>query len=394
VKAVLLLEDGRAFPGLSAGALSTAFGEVVFNTAMSGYQETLTDPSYRGQIVVMTASHVGNYGLNAEDAESDRLQVSGFAARSFPPEFSSHRGEQAVGEALLASGIPGIDGIDARALVRHLRSRGAMRGAISTDLAEDLPALLAEIRRQPEMTGAALALEVGTREPYRFGGEPAGGPGAGPGLPPRPRIAALDYGIKRNILRKLDARGLDVTVFPAKAVAADLLAAAAPYDGFFLSNGPGDPAALPGCVETIRALLETGKPLFGICLGHQLLGLALGAKTFKLKFGHRGVNHPVKELATGEVSITSQNHGFAVDAATLPAGLEMTHVNLNDGTCEGFRMTGRPVYAVQYHPESAPGPHDSDSLFADFARALGVPGGPGGPGIPVSAGSSAPPRRA
>jgi carbamoyl-phosphate synthase small subunit len=358
--AVLVLEDGRTFEGEGFGAAGTAFGEVVFNTAMAGYEETLTDPSYRGQIVVMTTSHVGNTGITGEDAESDRIQVAGFAARHFPGRFSNPRGKKGLGETLREAGTVAIHGLDTRALVRHLRSLGAMRGAVSTRLVDEAgrARLLAEVLEQPPMTGAALALEVGTRVPAAWGSH----------APGRPRVAALDYGIKRNILRKLAARGLDVTVFPATTPAADLLG----FDGYFLSNGPGDPAALPSCVEAIRALVDTGKPVFGICLGHQLLGLALGARTFKLKFGHRGVNHPVKDLATGEISITSQNHGFAVDPESLPAGLELTHVNLNDGTCEGFRLSGRPVSAVQYHPESAPGPHDSDPLFAGFARDLGA----------------------
>lgn len=353
--AVLMLEDGRVFTGFAHGAPGTAFGEVVFNTAMAGYQETLTDPSYRGQIVVMTASHVGNYGLNDEDGESDRIQVAAFCARHFPARFSNQRGRRTIHAALHAAGIPGIDGIDTRALVRHLRSLGAMRGVVTTELlSEDgKEELRGRILEQPEMTGAALALAAGTSRSYDFG--PSGAP----------RIAAIDYGIKKNIVRRLSAHGLSGTVFPA-AVSADQLKAGG-FSGYFLSNGPGDPAALPQCVAVIQELLETGKPIFGICLGHQLLGLALGARTFKLKFGHRGVNHPVRDLVTGTVAITSQNHGFAVDPATLPPAARMTHLNLNDETCEGFRLDGRPVFAVQYHPESAPGPHDSDALFAEFA---------------------------
>lgn len=364
-RALLLLEDGRAFPCESFGAEGTSFGEVVFNTAMAGYQETLTDPSYLGQIVVMTASHVGNYGLNPLDRESDRIQVAGFAARHFVERPSSHRAEQGLREGLREAGVVAVHGLDTRALVRHIRSLGAMRGAVTSDPAlVDAPdQLLAQVLEQPSMTGAPLGLKAGTRSVYGFG------QGAAPG---RPRVAALDYGIKRNILRRLDAHGLDVTVFPASTPASELLAPAAGFAGFFLSNGPGDPAALPGCVETIRALVDAGRPVFGICLGHQLLGLALGATTFKLKFGHRGVNQPVRDLRNGTVAITSQNHGFAVDVDSIPAGLELTHVNLNDGTCEGFRLAGRPVFAVQYHPESAPGPHDSDALFAEFAGHVGA----------------------
>jgi carbamoyl-phosphate synthase small subunit len=353
-----MLEDGRVFTGLAHGAPGTAFGEVVFNTAMSGYQETLTDPSYRGQIVAMTASHIGNYGLNDQDGESDRIQVAGFVARHFPARYSNQRGQRTVHAALHAAGIPGIDGIDTRALVRHLRSLGAMRGAVSTELVAeaDREELLSKILSQPTMTGAALALDAGTTKPYPFG------------VDGTPRIAAIDYGIKQNILRRLAAHGLAGTVFPATVSAKELTEGG--FEGFFLSNGPGDPAALPQCVSVIQSLLETGKPVFGICLGHQLLGLAIGAKTFKLKFGHRGVNHPVRDMTTGTVAITSQNHGFAVDPSTLPSGAEMTHLNLNDETCEGFRLTGRPVFAVQYHPESAPGPHDSDALFVEFAEAV------------------------
>jgi carbamoyl-phosphate synthase small subunit len=358
--AVLVLEDGRVFEGRASGAEGTTFGEVVFNTGMSGYEETLTDPSYRGQIVVMTASHVGNYGVTDDDAESSRIQVAGFAARHFPRTFSNPRGRRALPDALRDAGIVAIDELDTRALVRHLRSRGAMRGAISSETRteEDRKLLLSRVLDQPQMAGAALALTAGSATAYHFGA-----------VRPRvTRIAALDIGIKRNILKMLTARGLDATVVPAGISARELLAGG--YDGFFLSNGPGDPEALPTAVETVKALVDSGKPVFGICLGHQLLGLALGAKTFKLKFGHRGANHPVKCLVDGSVAITSQNHGFSVDAATLPREAELTHVNLNDGTCEGFRVKDRPVFAVQYHPESAPGPHDSDALFDQYAEML------------------------
>lgn len=361
--AALVLEDGRRFFGRNVGAEGTTFGEVVFNTGMAGYQETLTDPSYRGQIVVMTASHIGNYGLNDEDVESDGIQVSGFAARHFPDRFSSWRGKRTIAEGLAAAKIVGIDGLDTRALVRHLRTRGVMRGAISTEATSDATAdaLVEEIRRQPTMAGAALALTVGTKARYEWtAGLPAGGA--------RKRIAAIDYGVKRNILRMLAERGLQPSVFPATAKGEELLSGG--FDGFFLSNGPGDPEALPTCVETVKTLVASGKPVFGICLGHQLLGLALGGSTFKLKFGHRGANHPVKNLLDGTVAITSQNHGFAVATDSLPSHVTPTHVNLNDGTCEGFRVKDAPVFAVQYHPESAPGPHDSAVLFDDFARLL------------------------
>ena len=268
-----------------------------------------------------------------------------------------------MAESLGGAGIVGLDGLDTRALVRHLRTRGVMRGAISTERATEAAAdgLVEEVLKQPTMTGAALALSVGTRTRYEWrDGLPATGDVK--------RIAAIDYGIKRNILRMLARRGIAPTVFPAAAMADELLSGS--FDGFFLSNGPGDPDALPTCVATVKKLVESGKPVFGICLGHQLLGLALGGTTYKLKFGHRGANHPVKCLVDGTVAITSQNHGFAVAADSLPAHVVETHVNLNDGTCEGFHMKGAPVFAVQYHPESSPGPHDSDALFDEFARLL------------------------
>jgi carbamoyl-phosphate synthase small subunit len=342
------------------GAGGTSFGEVVFNTGMAGYQETLTDPSYRGQIVVMTAAHVGNYGLNEEDVESDRIQVAGFVARHFPDRFSNARGKESVAEALANAGVPGLDGLDTRALVMHIRSAGAMRGAVSSEVASDADAaaLLEKVLAQPQMAGAALALTVSTASPYDFP--------VPPGTAVKGRVAAIDYGIKTNILRMLAARGLAPTVFPATTPARDILAQG--FDGVFLSNGPGDPDALPGPVENVREFVASGRPVFGICLGQQLLGLAVGGTTYKLKFGHRGANHPVKNLRTGHVAITSQNHGFSVAADSLPKSAELTHVNLNDGTCEGFRLTDAPVFAVQYHPESAPGPHDSDALFDEYVR--------------------------
>ncbi|HTS01150.1 MAG TPA: glutamine-hydrolyzing carbamoyl-phosphate synthase small subunit [Thermoanaerobaculia bacterium] len=357
-RAILLLEDGRRWEGRAVGARGTAFGEVVFNTGMAGYQETLTDPSYNGQIVVMTASHIGNYGLNDEDVESGKIQVAGFAARLFSDRFSNARGKESVADALSRASVPGIDGLDTRALVRHLRSAGAMRGALSSEVASDADeaALLERVRTQPGMAGAALALSVSTPRAYGFP--------LPPGVAAKGRVAAIDYGIKTNILRMLAARGLAPTVFPATTPAAEVLAQG--FDGIFLSNGPGDPDALPGPVANVKAFVESGRPVFGICLGQQLLGLAVGGTTYKLKFGHRGANHPVRNVQTGHVAITSQNHGFSVAADSLPKNAELTHVNLNDGTCEGFRLTDRPVFAVQYHPESSPGPHDSDALFDEF----------------------------
>ena len=357
-RAILLLEDGRSWRGRTVGAGGTAFGEVVFNTGMAGYQETLTDPSYNGQIVVMTASHIGNYGLNEEDVESGKIQVAGFAARHFPDRFSNARGKESVAEALAKAGVPGLDELDTRAVVRHLRSAGAMRGAISSEAATDadVAGLLEKIKAQPAMAGAALALDVSTRHAYAFP--------MPPGVATRGRVAAIDYGIKTNILRMLAARGLEPTVFPATTPAREILAQG--FDGIFLSNGPGDPDALPGPVANVKEFVASGCPVFGICLGQQLLGLAVGGTTYKLKFGHRGANHPVKNLRTGHVAITSQNHGFSVAADSLPKNAELTHVNLNDGTVEGFRLTDKPVFAVQYHPESAPGPHDSDALFDEF----------------------------
>ena len=347
---VLLLEDGRRFVGEAFGAVGTRVGEIVFNTAMSGYQEVLTDPSYCEQIVVMTTSHVGNYGVNEADAESRRVWVSGFVARSFSRMTSSHRATGGLGEYLAGATVPGVQGIDTRALVRHIRSQGAMRAAISTDGTDD-NALRARVREWPGMSGRALAAEVTCDQPYVF----AAGTGG-------PRISVLDAGCKANLLRLFASQGCAVRVFPANTPAEVY---AADCDAVFLSNGPGDPAALPGMIAELGKVL--GKvPLLGVCLGHQLLGLALGADTFKLRFGHRGGNHPVRDIETGRVEITSQNHGFCVDpVGVLRAGGRLTHTNLNDGTLEGFVHEDLRVIAVQFHPEAAPGPHDSRHLLLD-----------------------------
>ncbi len=371
-EALLVLEDGTAFRGRSFGARGTAPGEAVFNTSMSGYQEVLTDPSYHGQIVTMTYPHIGNYGVNPEDAESGRVQVAGFVVREAVRDHSNWRARGSLHDYLAEANIVGIDDVDTRRLTRHIRSLGAMRGAISTEIL-DPEALKAEVLRSPEMTGLNLVDSVTTEQPYDASEVI--------GTAPTPResgrvfkVAAYDYGIKLNILRLLAAHGCDVTVFPASHSAGDIVSQG--FDGVFLSNGPGDPAAVRVAIENAQAVLRTKTPLFGICLGHQILGLALGGKTFKLKFGHRGINQPVKRHATATVEITSHNHGFAVDPASFESDNgalstdfgrgEVSHTNLNDDTCEGLRCLDVPAFSVQYHPEAAPGPHDARYLFDEF----------------------------
>jgi carbamoyl-phosphate synthase small subunit len=371
MKAVLALENGQWFEGVSVGAPGETVGEVVFNTSLTGYQEVLTDPSYAGQIVMMTAPQIGNYGVTAEDAESRGVQVAGFIVRESSPVASNFRAEGTLRDYLVQNRVVAIADIDTRAMTRLLRSAGVMRGVIGTGPV-DPRALVDLAKASPEMVGRDLVRDVTCDEPFDY--EPVPGiadhsgatyivePGRRAGR--RLRVAAYDLGMKWNILARLAAHDCGVRVYPATTPAETLLATRP--DGIFFSNGPGDPAALDYVVRNAEVVVHSGLPVFGICLGHQVLGLAMGGRTYKLKFGHRGTNHPVKHLATGQVEITSQNHGFAVDAGSLPAHLEVTHLNLYDGTVEGLRHREAPVFCVQYHPEAAPGPHDADYLFRLF----------------------------
>jgi carbamoyl-phosphate synthase small subunit len=374
MNAVLALEDGTWYEGVAAGAHGETHGEVVFNTSMTGYQEVLTDPSYAGQIVTMTAPQIGNYGVAGADEESGGPKVAGFVMRDPSPVASNWRAQGTLREYLVAHNVVAIGDIDTRALTRTLRSAGVMRGVIATGAVDPL-ALVERARGIPRMEGSDLVKEVTCQVPYDFSPSlsdiVAQTTFAAPPLrqASRPlRVAAYDYGIKLNILRRLAAHGCEVRVFPASTPASAVLAWEP--DGIFLSNGPGDPAAVTYAIRNIKTLVEGEKPMFGICLGHQLLGLALGADTYKLKFGHRGANHPVKQLETGAVEITSQNHGFAVDPKTMPDTARVTHLNLYDGTIEGLRHVDKPIYSVQYHPEASPGPHDADYLFKQFIEEM------------------------
>jgi carbamoyl-phosphate synthase small subunit len=376
MNATLALEDGSWYRGVAAGASGETSGEVVFNTSMTGYQEVLTDPSYAGQIVTMTAPQIGNYGVALGDAESQVPRVAGFIMREASPLASNYRADGTLRDYLTRHGIVAIADIDTRALTRVLRSAGVMRGVIATGQVD--PAQLVEKARAiPQMEGADLVKDVTCDAPFWWRDRaPQAGDrdhaefGLAPGRQPsrRLKVAAYDFGIKYNILRRLDIYGCDVHVFPASSPASDLLAIEP--DGIFLSNGPGDPAALPYAVSNVKELVDSDVPMFGICLGHQILGLAVGARTYKLKFGHRGANHPVKELESGKIEITSQNHGFAVDPDSLPADTTVTHLNLYDKTVEGFRHTTKPMFSVQYHPEASPGPHDADYLFRQFLESM------------------------
>ena len=365
VRSILALEDGRIFRGEGYGASGECSGEVVFNTSLTGYQEIFTDPSYAGQIVVLTNPQIGNYGTNAADAEAKRPYIEGLVVREFSSVSSNWRSEQVADEYLERYNVPVISEVDTRALVRHLRTHGVMRGVIST-VDTDEASLVAKARAIPKMDGTDLAAVVSTKDRYEWTNPALDALGrAGATVPESDlHVVAYDYGIKSNILHMLGEQGCRVTVVPAKTSAEDTLALAP--DGVFLSNGPGDPEPLTYANQTIREL--AGKtPIFGICLGHQLIGQALGGRTFKLKFGHHGGNHPVKQLSTGRVEITSQNHNYAVDPDSINQNeVELTHINLNDNTLEGLRHRTMPLLSVQYHPEASPGPHDSHYLFQDF----------------------------
>jgi len=347
---LLVLEDGRSFSGKAFGAPGTRTGELVFNTSLMGYQEIMTDPSYAGQIVTLTYPEIGNYGTNNEDLESRRVYARGMVVRHLSRRYSSWRAEKSLHQFLAEQGVIGISDLDTRAIARHIRDKGAMRCAISTEIL-DPSELLKVALASATMEGSDFTQEVSTREKYTMGDGEF-------------HVAVLDFGVKQNILNSLANQNMRLTVYPSTTTAAEIIESKP--DGIFLSNGPGDPAACKEIIAELPRLIQTRLPIFGICLGHQLLSIALGARTYKLKFGHRGGNQPVKDMQTGKIEITCQNHGFAVDADSLPADLELTHLNLNDNSVEGFKHKTLPIICVQYHPEANPGPHDSAYLFARF----------------------------
>lgn len=352
--AILVLEDGTVFHGKAAGKIGTTTGEICFNTGTTGYQEIFTDPSYYGQIMVTTNAHIGNYGIDEEDAESNKIQIAGLVCKNYNINYSRKMADSSIQTYFEEQNLVGISDIDTRSLVRHIRDKGAMNAIISSENL-DAESLIAELAKVPSMAGLELSSTVTTTEPYFYGDEDAA-----------VRIAVLDLGIKRNILRNFDGRQVYAKVFPAKTSFADMEAWGA--DGYFISNGPGDPAAMDYAINTVKQILAANKPMFGICLGHQILALANGIRTEKMFNGHRGINHPVKNIVANRCEITSQNHGFGVVRKDIESSdnIEVTHINLNDSSIEGIRVKGKKAFSVQYHPESSPGPHDSRYLFDDF----------------------------
>ncbi|HEY4800628.1 MAG TPA: glutamine-hydrolyzing carbamoyl-phosphate synthase small subunit [Bacteroidia bacterium] len=356
--AILLLQDGKIFHGKAAGKTGTATGEICFNTGMTGYQETFTDPSYFGQLLVTTHVHIGNYGISATEVESDSVKISGLICKSFNVDYSRKDAVESIQNYFETQNVVAISDVDTRAIVRYIRSKGAMNAIISSEIL-DVKELKKILTKVPSMEGLELSSKVSTKKVYTLGNFHA-----------KYKVAALDLGVKKNILRCLSERDCHVQVFPMGTKASDILKSKP--DGLFISNGPGDPSAMPEVVDTIKELIETNIPMFGICLGHQVISLANGIKTYKMFNGHRGINHPVKNITTGKDEITSQNHGFAVDEkeAKKNKEIEITHYNLNDGTVEGIRMKHKPVFCVQYHPEASAGPHDSRYLFDDFVNLM------------------------
>lgn len=358
-KSILILEDGMTFEGLAGGASGTATGEICFNTGMTGYQEVFTDPSYYGQILVATNAHIGNYGIKEDEIESDKIQISALICKNFTNQYSRQMATDHINDYFEKNNIVVIHGIDTRSLVRHIRSKGAMNALISTEV-NDIDKLKAQLKEVPSMDGLELASAVSTKEPYEYGEASA-----------KHKVAVLDFGTKKNILRCFSERDCHLKVFPAKTDFAEIKAWSP--DGYFFSNGPGDPSAMDYAVKTAKEILKEEKPVFGICLGHQLLALAVDIPTYKMHHGHRGINQPVKNLISGKCEVTSQNHGFGVSPDAIKENsdiVEITHMNLNDDTIEGIRLKNKPAFSVQYHPEAAPGPHDARYLFDNFIELI------------------------